>query len=70
MQSIAQNPNDVHIFGGAKSRAFQRRVIRGHAIRGYHYTAPQLGNKIYHFRVLKSKQREAVKDAMRQFATE
>ena len=52
MQNIDPNPNDVHLFGGAESRAFQRRVTRGYAIRGYHYTAPQFGNKIYHFRVV------------------
>ena len=33
--------------------AFQRRVKREHAIRGYHSTAPRLGIKIYHFRVEK-----------------
>ena len=51
VQNIDPKPKDVHIFGGAESRAFQRRVSRGLAIRGYHSTAPQLGLKIYYFRV-------------------
>ena len=48
MQNIALNPNDVHILGGAWSRAFKRRVSRVHTLRGYDPTAPQLGSKIYH----------------------